>query len=103
MADEDFDQEGWLTRIGYFGALTPTLETLRGLIFAHAHVISYESLDIMLGRVPKLDVASLQKKMIVGGRGGYCFELNMLFRAGLPIAGIQADKSAGAGRARPRH
>jgi N-hydroxyarylamine O-acetyltransferase len=83
MVDESFDQEGWLSRIGYSGSRSPTLQTLRGLIFAHAHTVSYESLDIMLGRVPRLDVASLQKKMIVGGRGGYCFEQNMLFRAGL--------------------
>ena len=50
MVDENFDQEGWLSRIGYKGSRTPTLETLRGLVYNHAHVISYESLDIMLGR-----------------------------------------------------
>jgi len=37
----------------------------------------------MLGRTPKLDIASLQRKMISGGRGGYCLEQNMLFREGL--------------------
>ena len=36
--------------------------------------ISYETIDPLLGHPPKLDVASLQQKMIVGGRGGYCFE-----------------------------
>jgi N-hydroxyarylamine O-acetyltransferase len=95
MVVEDFNQEGWLTRIGYSGARTPNLETLRGLIFAHAHVISYESLDIMLGRVPRLDVASLQKKMIIGGRGGYCFEQNMLFRAGLRSLGYKLTSLQG--------
>jgi N-hydroxyarylamine O-acetyltransferase len=87
MVDENFDQDSWLSRIGYSGSRTPTLETLSGLIFAHGHTISYESLDIMLGRVPRLDVASLQKKMIVDRRGGYCFEQNMLFRAGLRSLG----------------
>jgi hypothetical protein len=38
---------------------------------------------VVLGRPPKLDLASLQQKMIEGGRGGYCFEQNMLLRAGL--------------------
>jgi|KBSMisStaDraftv2_1062788.scaffolds.fasta_scaffold395834_1 N-hydroxyarylamine O-acetyltransferase len=95
MDDEGFDQEGWLTRIGYSGGRSPTLETLRGLVFAHAHAISYESLDIMLGRVPKLDVASLQKKMIDGGRGGYCFEQNMLFRAGLRSLGYKLTSLQG--------
>jgi N-hydroxyarylamine O-acetyltransferase len=45
--------------------------------------ISYETIDPLLGRPPKLEVAVLQRKMIVDGRGGYCFEQNMLFRAGL--------------------
>jgi N-hydroxyarylamine O-acetyltransferase len=69
--------------------LSPTLETLNQLIFAHAHAISYETLDIMLGRPPKLDVKSLQDKMIAGGRGGYCFEQNMLFRKGLRSVGYK--------------
>jgi N-hydroxyarylamine O-acetyltransferase len=95
VGDASFDQEGWLARIGYCGGRAPTLETLRGLIFAHAHAISYESLDIMLGRVPKLDVGSLQKKMIDGGRGGYCFEQNMLFRAGLRSLGYRVTSLQG--------
>jgi N-hydroxyarylamine O-acetyltransferase len=95
MVEESLDQEGWFSRIGYSGSRTPTLETLRGLVFAHALAISYESLDIMLGRVPRLDVASLQKKMIVGGRGGYCFEQNMLFRAGLRSLGYEVTSLQG--------
>jgi N-hydroxyarylamine O-acetyltransferase len=83
MTAASFDQQAWLNRIGYAGSLEPTLSTLHQLIFAHSHAIAYESLDIMLGRTPKLDLASLQRKMISGGRGGYCLEQNMLFREGL--------------------
>ena len=89
MPDELFDQEAWLDRIGYLGPLTPTLDTLNHLIFAHSHAIAYETLDIMLGRTPKLDVGTLQAKMIASKRGGYCFEQNMLFRAGLRSLGYQ--------------
>src|SRR5262245_23668252 len=89
MSDDLFDQDAWLERIGYSGPVAPTLETLDQLIFAHAHAISYETLDIMLGRIPKLDVVSLQNKMIVGKRGGYCLEQNMLFRAGLRSLGYR--------------
>src|ERR671921_184477 len=89
MAEAQFDQNAWFERIGYSGPVTPTLETLNRLIFAHAHAISYETLDIMLGRPPKLDLATLQTKMIAGGRGGYCFEQNMLFRAALRSLGYQ--------------
>jgi N-hydroxyarylamine O-acetyltransferase len=95
MSEAQFDQNAWLERIGYTGPLTPTLETLNRLIFAHGHAISYETLDIMLGRPPKLDVTTLQSKMIHGRRGGYCFEQNMLFRAGLRSLGYRITSLQG--------
>jgi N-hydroxyarylamine O-acetyltransferase len=95
MTASSFDQQAWLKRIGYGGPLEPTLGTLRQLIFAHSHAIAYESLDIMLGRTPKLDVGALQRKMIFGGRGGYCLEQNMLFRAGLRSLGYQITSLQG--------
>jgi N-hydroxyarylamine O-acetyltransferase len=95
MPEAQFDQTAWLERIGYSGPLTPTLETLNRLIFAHAHAISYETLDIMLGRPPKLDVPTLQAKMITGKRGGYCFEQNMLFRAALRSLGYRITSLQG--------
>jgi N-hydroxyarylamine O-acetyltransferase len=87
MSDETFDQDAWLARIGYRGPRAPTLETLRALVAAHSSTIAYESIDVLLDRPPKLDMASLQKKMILDGRGGYCFEQNMLFRGGLRSLG----------------
>jgi N-hydroxyarylamine O-acetyltransferase len=69
-----FDQQAWFDRIGYNGSREPTLGTLHQLIFAHSNAIAYESLDIMLGRPPNLDLVSLQREMIFGGRGGYCLE-----------------------------
>ena len=83
MTASSFDQQAWFDRIGYNGSREPTLGTLHQLIFAHSNAIAYESLDIMLGRPPNLDLVSLQRKMIFGGRGGYCPEQNMLFREGL--------------------
>jgi N-hydroxyarylamine O-acetyltransferase len=90
-----FDQKAWLKRIGYSGSLEPTLAVLHDVIFAHAHSIAYESLDIMLGRTPKLDLESLQRKMILGGRGGYCLEQNMLFREGLRSLGYKITSLQG--------
>jgi N-hydroxyarylamine O-acetyltransferase len=95
MSEAQFDQSAWFERIGYSGPVAPTLETLNRLIFAHAHAISYETLDIMLGRPPKLDVATLQTKMIASRRGGYCFEQNMLFRAGLRSLGYRITSLQG--------
>ncbi|QPF92234.1 arylamine N-acetyltransferase family protein [Bradyrhizobium commune] len=95
MSDTQFDQNAWLARIGYSGPVTPTLGTLNRLIFAHSHSIAYETLDIMLGRTPKLDVPTLQRKMIANKRGGYCFEQNMLFRAGLRSLGFRITSLQG--------
>ncbi len=46
----EIDLEAYLARFGYRGALDPTLETFRGLHFAHATSIPFENLDILLGR-----------------------------------------------------
>jgi N-hydroxyarylamine O-acetyltransferase len=88
MSEAGFDQDAWLNRIGYKGSRAPTLQTLRGLVDAHSAAISYESIDVLLGRPPKLDLDSLQQKMIASRRGGYCFEQNFLFRAGLRSLGF---------------
>ncbi len=85
----EFDQEAWLARIGHQGSRAPTLETLQALIAAQATAIAYESIDCLLDRPPTLDLVALQAKMIGGRRGGYCFEQNMLFRAGLRSLGYQ--------------
>jgi N-hydroxyarylamine O-acetyltransferase len=95
MSAPPFDQRAWLDRIGLTESPEPTLDNLHRLIFAHAHTIAYESLDIMLGRTPKLDMASLQSKMISGGRGGYCLEQNMLFREGLRSLGYKVTSLQG--------
>jgi len=88
MPVDGFDQDAWLHRIGHYGSRTATLETLRAVVAAHSMAISYESIDVLLDRTPKLDMDSLQHKVIAGGRGGYCFEQNLLFRGGLRSLGF---------------
>jgi N-hydroxyarylamine O-acetyltransferase len=87
MSGDEFDQDGWIARIGYHGSREPTLDTLNALVSAHSSAIAYESIDVLLDRPPKLDLRSLQDKMIAGGRGGYCFEQNMLLRGALRSLG----------------
>ncbi len=88
MSGETFDTEAWLRRIGHTGARAPTLAVLTEIVRAQAASIPFENIDVLLGRVPKLDLASLQAKLVTGGRGGYCFELNGLLRAGLLSLGF---------------
>jgi N-hydroxyarylamine O-acetyltransferase len=88
MSADSFDQDAWLDRIEYRGPRAPTLAVLRDLVHAHATAISYESIDVLLDRPPGLDLESLQRKIIAQRRGGYCFEQNFLFRAGLRSLGF---------------
>ncbi len=69
----------YLRRIGVEGTLDPTLDTLKRLHRAHLQRIAYENLDIHLGRALSLDVAQIYDKIVVRGRGGWCYEMNSLF------------------------
>ncbi|HKA42528.1 MAG TPA: arylamine N-acetyltransferase [Burkholderiales bacterium] len=85
-----FDLSAYLKRIGYAGNPRPTLAALEALELAHATHIPFENLDILLGRTIRLDIDSIQAKLVGGGRGGYCFEHNLLFAAALEAAGFAA-------------
>jgi N-hydroxyarylamine O-acetyltransferase len=90
MSEPGFDLDAYLSRIGLAGPLAPTLGTLRRVVAAHCIAIAYENIDVLLGRPPQLDLTSLHAKLVAGRRGGYCFEQNMLLRAGLRALGFGA-------------
>jgi len=50
--------------------------------------IPFENFDPLLGKVPALGLDESFAKTVVGRRGGYCFELNLLFEAALKAAGF---------------
>ncbi len=72
--------EGYLERIGYTGTLDNSYQTLAKLQEAHLKTVPYENLDIILGRELSLEIPDLYRKVVINKRGGYCFELNALFR-----------------------
>jgi N-hydroxyarylamine O-acetyltransferase len=78
VSEPAFDVDAYLTRIGYFGPRTPSLDVLGQVVQRHTLSIPFENLDILLGRSIPLDVASLERKLVHGRRGGYCFEHNTL-------------------------
>lgn len=82
------DLDAYFRRIGYDGPRDNSLATLRRLHELHPQSIPFENLDPLLGRPVKLDLASLQDKLVHGGRGGYCFEHNSLFAAVLRALGF---------------
>ncbi|MGW5753644.1 arylamine N-acetyltransferase family protein [Nocardia rhamnosiphila] len=92
---EDLDLDAYLARIGFAGARTPTLATLRGLVHGHTTTFPFENLEIVLGRPVRLDVESMQDKMVRRRRGGYCFENCALFAAALERLGFGVTGLAG--------
>jgi N-hydroxyarylamine O-acetyltransferase len=78
----------YLERIGIDSPVRPDLPTLTAIHAAHVGAIPFEGLDPFLGRPVKLDLASIQEKILRKRRGGYCFEQNTLLKAALEAIGF---------------
>ena len=88
MSPHDLDLSAYLARIGLPTAGSPSLALLRAIVARHAATIPFENLDIVLGRPIRIDLASIQAKLVYCQRGGYCFEQNTLLRAVLEELGF---------------
>lgn len=85
----EIDLDAYLRRIGHPGVVTADLSTLESIVARHARQIAFENLDPFLGRPVALDLASLEAKLVHGGRGGYCFEQNLLLTHALRAIGYR--------------
>lgn len=74
------ETKDYLARIGYTGPLEPSAKTLKQLHRAHMRAVPFENLDVFFGKPIVLDVEAFYDKVVRQGRGGYCFELNGVFR-----------------------
>ena len=83
------DLDGYFARIGCAGERVPSLGLLRELVARHTASITFENIDPVVRRVLLLDLATLQQKLVVPRRGGYCYEQNTLFQAVLRALGFQ--------------
>jgi N-hydroxyarylamine O-acetyltransferase len=84
-----FDLDEYLGRIGYDGPRATTLDTLAAIHLHHTRTIPFENLNPLLGWPVRLDAASLHQKLVRDGRGGYCYEQNLLFGHALTALGFQ--------------
>jgi N-hydroxyarylamine O-acetyltransferase len=84
------DIDAYFRRIGYQGGRQPTLETLDALLARHICSIPFENLSVLLGQPMPLDAGSLERKLVLGRRGGYCFEQNGYLLAVLTRLGFEA-------------
>lgn len=87
-AQTRFDVDAYLDRIGYDGPRAASLDVLRALHALHPQAIPFENLDPFLGRPVTLDAAALEEKLVRSGRGGYCYEHNLLLMHALSALGF---------------
>lgn len=80
----------YLQRLDFDAPPAPTLETLRHLQLRHTGAFPFENLTTLSGEPVPIDVPSVEQKLLHDGRGGYCYELNMLFLALLQELGFDA-------------
>lgn len=89
-----FDLDDYLTRIGWTGSRQTSLATLAGILRGHMVRVPFENLDVLLGRGVRLDLESIYQKLVVAGRGGYCFEHGTLVQAALQALGFDVTAHA---------
>lgn len=76
---EKVNLNAYFERIGFAGSIAPTLQTLEQLHALHPAVIPFENIAPLIGEQVLLDQQSLEKKLLLDKRGGFCFEHNFLF------------------------
>jgi N-hydroxyarylamine O-acetyltransferase len=86
------DIQAYLDRVGLPGEPPePTLDALRRLHRAHVDAIAFANVEPALGRVPSLDLPTLERRLVDERRGGYCMEHATLFAAVLREVGFPVE------------
>lgn len=82
------DLERYFARIGHSGRRSADLGTLRELHLLHAQSIPFENINSFSGMEVVIDPATIERKLLHDGRGGYCFEQNLYFSLVLEALGF---------------
>lgn len=82
-------------RLGYHAPFSLDEPTLSALQWAHLSHIPYENLDILAGVPLSLATDDLFRKLVLERRGGFCFELQGLFKELLETIGFSVTQYAG--------
>ena len=87
--------QAYLQRIGYAGSLEPNLVTLVALHREHLNAVPFENLDVQFGAPPDLNLDTIFDKLVMRGRGGWCYEMNGVFGWVLKEIGFEVTRIAG--------
>lgn len=85
----------YLQRLGLDADLPPTVESLVAIHRAHASLVPYTNLDIMLGRPPSTVPSDSLARILATGRAGYCFHQNGAMEAALLDLGYAVERRHG--------
>jgi N-hydroxyarylamine O-acetyltransferase len=85
----------YLERLGAKVYDAPSLHSLRDLMTRHLQTVPFENLDIINGQRSALTTEGVLDKIVVRGRGGFCYELNeafgsLLIHLGFSVRRIEA-------------
>ena len=83
------DVDAYFERIGYAGPRSVSVDTLAAIHLHHPQAIPFENLNPFLRWPVRLDLESLQQKLVRDKRGGYCYEHNLLLSHVLRRLGFQ--------------
>ncbi|MFE2167216.1 arylamine N-acetyltransferase [Streptomyces sp. NPDC059447] len=102
---DELDLDAYLARIGFgteaaSGELRADLGTLYAVHRAHTAAVTFENLDVLLGRPVELDVKAIEDKLVHARRGGYCYEQNSLLAAALERIGFEVSGRGARNRTR---
>ncbi len=81
----------YLERISYHEKTDPSIEMLIALHRQHVLSVPFENLDIHTQVKIELDTDKFYKKIVEKNRGGFCYELNGLFKQLLQSLGFQTN------------
>ncbi|KAH7936863.1 hypothetical protein HPB49_005885 [Dermacentor silvarum] len=90
----DAEADDYLKHLGVVRSGQVNREYLDALIRAHLERVTFENLDVVLGRNIPLGPNAVLSKVMRRRRGGYCFELNSLFGRLLMTLGYQVKLRA---------
>ena len=88
-------RESLLRRIGLTDVPAADAAGLRRVHRAFVSHVPYEDLAVQLGESRPLDPAALVQRVLHGGRGGYCFEINTVLHALLQALGFAVERRQG--------
>jgi N-hydroxyarylamine O-acetyltransferase len=96
MTNSDHMLDAYLARVRVDMPLPAGLAGLQTIHRAQAMTVPYEAIDVFAGCAVTQDIGAIQQKIILGHRGGWCYETNRLLAWALEALGFRVRLSMAA-------